>query len=1128
MQTSKLYLLICLAAEMTSAQNEKQTSYTSEETGRTAKLEMKAERTDGQIFEGDQVSLQCQVTGNPVGWTYELYEPKYIKIYETKAESTFTISSASLLHRGEYWCRAVKGNLYSLESNRVTLQVSESPVATLTPSNTHMYIGDKLNLDCKIDGSFTGWEYQWYKRDKKATDKHFETSSENTYTFEAVTESDSGEYLCSAYKADSPHSSKKSSAVTVTVEGRTAKLEMKAEHTDGQIFEGDQVSLQCQVTGNPVGWTYELYKSKYIKIYETKEESTFTISSASLSYKGEYWCRAVKGNLYSLESNRVTLQVSGRTAKLQMKAERKDGKIFEGDQVSLQCQVTGNPVGWTYELYTNKNQYKKNAESTFTISSVILSHRGEYWCKAVNGKLYSVQSNRVKLQVSERPKVTVKLTNEKKPVYIGDTVTLKCSTESGFTDWNYYLWYKGDQTYRGNQIYGANGQIYTLSLVTDSDRGVYRCSAQSGVSPRYSQISSPFTLAVKENPKTEVKLNNEEKPIYMGDTVTLKCNIKGGFTGWNFYHWFKGSQKYLGNQINGVTGQTYTFQLVTQSDKGSYRCKAYSDSSPRYSQFSHPVTLTTHERTARLEVTPVQIFEGDLVHIDCQVDGDLPGWTYELYSSRYRRLYKTQKESNFAISPVTLSDSGNYKCRAEKDGLYSKYSGLVWLQVSERTAKLALNSKQIFEGDQVILYCQVDGDPAGWKYEFWWNGSEQPYKSDMKSNFIISPVNVLHSGVYKCRAGKEGLYSKYSNDVQLQVSERTAKLTLNLKLIFEGDQVILYCQVDGDPAGWKYELCRNGCGKPYKSDVESTFTISPVNVSHSGVYKCRAGKGGIYSKYSNDVQLQVSGIWVTLSASPSSYVKIGNSLNLICTHSGNKIFHSTLTFIFLRNNETIKSSSDSKVLTINQFNESHTGSYKCGVESAGGGKTYSNEIEIKVQEIRLPVILVAGGLGLFLLILLPFLIVYHRTRGLPCSGSKSARTHKKVADTNTPIGGAVQMDTLNTGEVLYSELVNPPKGKKKGDSATKADSGVVYSDLIIGKLKKRKPGKEPTGTQEVLYSDIKLKNVTGDSAAESGDPVYSNIVIEKSVEKKKKKKDAPPADDPGALYASVLPKKGKK
>ncbi|XP_039598027.1 titin-like isoform X3 [Polypterus senegalus] len=1037
MQTSKLYLLICLAAEMTSAQNEKQTSYTSEETelftdpiltvspnetvwegddvtlncesenkqqqknqltytfyrentpqgqgiaqnnkihsiqhshagmyfceaeakerkagkkksnrvqvtvnGRTAKLEMKAERTDGQIFEGDQVSLQCQVTGNPVGWTYELYEPKYIKIYETKAESTFTISSASLLHRGEYWCRAVKGNLYSLESNRVTLQVSESPVATLTPSNTHMYIGDKLNLDCKIDGSFTGWEYQWYKRDKKATDKHFETSSENTYTFEAVTESDSGEYLCSAYKADSPHSSKKSSAVTVTVEGRTAKLEMKAEHTDGQIFEGDQVSLQCQVTGNPVGWTYELYKSKYIKIYETKEESTFTISSASLSYKGEYWCRAVKGNLYSLESNRVTLQVSGRTAKLQMKAERKDGKIFEGDQVSLQCQVTGNPVGWTYELYTNKNQYKKNAESTFTISSVILSHRGEYWCKAVNGKLYSVQSNRVKLQVSERPKVTVKLTNEKKPVYIGDTVTLKCSTESGFTDWNYYLWYKGDQTYRGNQIYGANGQIYTLSLVTDSDRGVYRCSAQSGVSPRYSQISSPFTLAVKE-----------------------------------------------------------------------------------------------------------------------------------------------------------------------------------------RTAKLALNSKQIFEGDQVILYCQVDGDPAGWKYEFWWNGSEQPYKSDMKSNFIISPVNVLHSGVYKCRAGKEGLYSKYSNDVQLQVSERTAKLTLNLKLIFEGDQVILYCQVDGDPAGWKYELCRNGCGKPYKSDVESTFTISPVNVSHSGVYKCRAGKGGIYSKYSNDVQLQVSGIWVTLSASPSSYVKIGNSLNLICTHSGNKIFHSTLTFIFLRNNETIKSSSDSKVLTINQFNESHTGSYKCGVESAGGGKTYSNEIEIKVQEIRLPVILVAGGLGLFLLILLPFLIVYHRTRGLPCSGSKSARTHKKVADTNTPIGGAVQMDTLNTGEVLYSELVNPPKGKKKGDSATKADSGVVYSDLIIGKLKKRKPGKEPTGTQEVLYSDIKLKNVTGDSAAESGDPVYSNIVIEKSVEKKKKKKDAPPADDPGALYASVLPKKGKK
>uniref|UniRef100_A0A8C4TQ73 Ig-like domain-containing protein n=1 Tax=Erpetoichthys calabaricus TaxID=27687 RepID=A0A8C4TQ73_ERPCA len=353
---------------------------------------------------------------------------------------------------------------------------------------------------------------------------------------------------------------------------------------------------------------------------------------------------------------------------------------------------------------------------------------------------------------------------------MGDTVTLKCNTEGGFTGWNYYRWYKGDQTNMGNQIYSVNGQTHIFQLVAQSYKGSYRCKAYSYSSPRYSQISSPFTLAIKENPKTEVKLNNEEKPIYMGDTVTLKCNTEGGFTGWNYYWWYKEDQTNMGNQINSVNGQTYTFQLVAQTDKGSYRCKAYSYSSPRYSQTSHPVTLTTHERTA----------------------------------------------------------------------------------------KLALNSKQIFEGDQVILYCQVDGNPAGWEYELCWNGCEKPYKSNVKSTFTISPVNVSHSGVYKCRAGKGGIYSKYSNDVQLQVSERTAKLALNSKQIFEGDQVIFYCQVDGDLARWNYELFRNGCEKPYKSDMESNFTISPVNVSHSGVYKCRAGKGGIYSKYSNDVQLQVS------------------------------------------------------------------------------------------------------------------------------------------------------------------------------------------------------------------------------------------------------------------------------
>ncbi|MBN3289403.1 FCG2C protein, partial [Polypterus senegalus] len=221
--------------------------------------------------------------------------------------------------------------------------------------------------------------------------------------------------------------------------------------------------------------------------------------------------------------------------------------------------------------------------------------------------------------------------------------------------------------------------------------------------------------------------------------------------------------------------------------------------------------------------------------------------------------------------------------------------------------------------------------------------------------------------------------------LKLLSNERTTKLEVKSKNIngevYESEQVSLHCGVDGDPDGWTYELYKTGDRNPYTTQMENIFTISSVNITHSGEYWCRAGKEKLYSKASDPVQLQVSALNVTLSASPRRYVKVKDFLNLNCTWGGNQSSVSTLKFSFLRNNVTVKNSSDSTLFSIKQFNASQTGKYKCAVETPGGGKAYSNEIEIVMKESPLAIILASVGFGLFILVVL-LLFVYHRTRAI--------------------------------------------------------------------------------------------------------------------------------------------------
>ncbi|XP_028677169.2 low affinity immunoglobulin gamma Fc region receptor II-b-like [Erpetoichthys calabaricus] len=169
-----------------------------------------------------------------------------------------------------------------------------------------VYTGDTVTLECIVEEHIDIWIHRWFKNRKPI----WRETKENTHIFQSVTQSDSGEYHCDAYRWDTRDPTKASNDVILNVQERGATLKVISEHTDDQIHEGVEVHLLCMVDGDPADWSYELYKSGDESPHKTQMEKNFTIGPVTLSHKGEYKCRAARGALYSSFSDPFQLHVS--------------------------------------------------------------------------------------------------------------------------------------------------------------------------------------------------------------------------------------------------------------------------------------------------------------------------------------------------------------------------------------------------------------------------------------------------------------------------------------------------------------------------------------------------------------------------------------------------------------------------------------------------------------------------------------------------------------------------------------------------------------------------------------------------------------------------------------------------
>ncbi|XP_066500491.1 carcinoembryonic antigen-related cell adhesion molecule 5-like [Hoplias malabaricus] len=595
-----------------------------------------------------------------------------------------------------------------------------------------------------------------------------------------------------------------------------------------------------------------------------------------------YTCNGARssGQIYTETSNSVRLSVSERptpTVKVQPAQS-----VFIGERVTLTCDTQSGDYRY-YEWYQSNGPYPSSQRKEYVISSVAQTHKGVYTCKGKGSsdRIYTHTSAPLTLTVSEKPQPTL-TSSRNGSVLRGTPVTLYC-TLGHSAEWTFY-WSRDTQTPEIN----TRSSIYTISSVSDSNGGQYRCRAGRGDPVYYTHYSDALWVNVTDNPTAVVSSIKPDVHVFKGENITLRCDIEaGGDTEWN-YIWFKDN-----NELKQFSrSQEITVRSVTESNSGKYTCRGERKSDSQKSEISAAVTLTVSgEAQAILSVSPQSwLTEGDSVTLSCEVDISSKGWTFSWYRAvPYRQgltqitdvhgkvVYSVELLSDsrrgaggsYTLSPAAPYHTGVYVCGAERGepAFHTQYSSPqpLWITGNSPPVSLIISPSrtQNFSTESLSLSCEGHRDSAGWRVRRYTH-SEKVSNTSSVPGFTcnISSLSTSDTGVYWCQSES----GESSDPVNITVHNGAVILKSPVHSVSEGYSLSLRCLNRSTnssllPADFYKD------GVLLQKQTRGELTIHKVSKSEEGLYHCKhPEKGGSPRS------------WISVRESPSSVLRVLSSL----------------------------------------------------------------------------------------------------------------------------------------------------------------------------------------------------------------------------------------------------------
>ncbi|XP_033182442.1 basement membrane-specific heparan sulfate proteoglycan core protein-like [Anabas testudineus] len=814
---------------------------------------------------GGRVTLSCSVDDSD-GWKYDWFRrTSNSNEAQVVGEENRDIRVSQ---GGIYRCRGRRGKpvYYTDYSDEVTVEitVSTSVSVTLQPDWSQIFSGEKITVRCEIQGGGdTEWDYEWKTPQSTSHQTHV-----NYWTL-SVSESSSGNYMCRGRnRRDSYSSTQWSKTFTLTVSANRPRASLRA---DSEVIPaGGRVTLSCSVDESE-GWKYWF-----------RRNSGSWSSENRVSEGGVYYCTGGRGNpvYYTENSNEVTINktVSIRPT---VTLDPNWSLIYTGETITVRCWIQNHErTQWTYEWRpTNLNTYPTQSE--YRIYRAAESHSGDYSCRGRGDYLLTEWSRVIKLTVSPT-KPEAELNADIKVIPVGGSVTLSCSVNPS-SGWKYY-WYRGDQStellIRQDDVFKSNGQISV------SKEGQYWCRGGRGEPVYYSQYSQSVRINTLVSNRVVVTLNPNWSEIYHGEMITVRCEIQGGNTSWE-YEWKTTSSIKPSNQ------NEFRISSASSSHSGNYRCKGRRKNAQyKTTEWSDFIKLTVQSKPgSKPTAGPTIIPVGGRVTLSCSVD-DSDGWKYDWFrrTSNSNEAQVVGEENR----DIRVSQGGIYRCRGRRGEpvYYTVYSDEVTVEITVSTSvsvTLQPDWSQIFSGEKITVRCEIQGGgDTEWDYE--WK-TPQSTSHQTHVNYWTLSVSESSSGNYMCRGrNRRDSYSstQWSKTITLTVSAiPKAKVTAGPTIIPVGGRVTLSCSVD-DSDGWKYDWFRRTSNSNEAQVVGEENR--DIRVSKGGIYRCRGrrGKPVYYTDYSDEVTVEITvSTSVSVTLQPDwSQVFSGEKITVRCEIQG--------------------------------------------------------------------------------------------------------------------------------------------------------------------------------------------------------------------------------------------------
>ncbi|XP_034532099.1 obscurin-like [Notolabrus celidotus] len=436
-----------------------------------------------------------------------------------------------------------------------------------------------------------------------------------------------------------------------------------------------------------------------------------------------------------------------------------------------------------------------------------------------------------------------------------------------------------------------------------------------------------------QDPTAHITLKYNWSQIFWGETVTFRCEIKGGGdTDWT-YGW-----RTLGSDRRTENNE-YSISDVTESHNGEYKCLGINNHPQIYTdtQWSDPyrLTVTPYRPRAELNADSRIIQPGGVVTLNCNVNPPSPGWEFFWYREGRPAEFKITQDTRFPVS-----QGGLYSCIGGRgDPVYYTESSNQFTINRILTNRAVVTQQphwsEIYSGERIALRCEIhDGEVTEWMYEWETTGSNTftRHSEDAADSGVVS-----RGGGYKCKGRhKTGSYSstEWSSPITLTVSAHKPKAELRAdnRDIPVGGSVTLTCSVNPS-SGWKYHFW-------YKEDIfaqskaledSGVTSAGQIHVSEEGVYWCR-GERGDPAYYTEDSEMisinKKNGNKALVTLHPSwSEIYSGETITFRCEIEG--VDDNEWGYEWETTSSSATKPTKQMDYSIRFDNTSHNGDYKC-------------------------------------------------------------------------------------------------------------------------------------------------------------------------------------------------------